>query len=79
MPEIFREQGFKVVIFYDDHKPAHVHVLKSGCEIKIDITGACKLIKVNGNISQKDANKALKLVRLHQAELIKIWEDIHGK
>ena len=79
MPEIFREQGFKVVIYFDDHEPAHVHVLKSGAALKIEITGSCKLGKVQGNISQKEANKALKLVRLHQAELLKIWEDTHGK
>ena len=39
MPEIFREQGFKVVIYFDDHEPAHIHMYKGDSEIRIQIKG----------------------------------------
>lgn len=39
MAEIFRLNGFKVVIFSDDHDPPHVHIRKGNFEVKIDISG----------------------------------------
>jgi Domain of unknown function (DUF4160) len=37
MPTIIREDGFRVVIYPNDHIPAHVHVLKGGGEVRIDL------------------------------------------
>lgn len=78
MPEIFREQGFKVVIYFEDHTPAHVHVYKGDMAFRIQIEGDCKILTVEGQISRKELKKAVKLVETHQTELLKIWEKIHG-
>ena len=78
MPEIFREQGFKIVIYFNDHEPAHVHVYKGDSEIRIQIKGQCKILSVKGSISDKEQKKAMKLVTAHQSELFQIWEKIHG-
>lgn len=78
MPEIFRAQGFRVVIYFDDHKPAHVHIYKGDSEIRIQIKGQCKILSVRGSISSKEQKKAMKLVIDHQSELFQIWEEIHG-
>ncbi len=77
MPEIFREQGFKVVIYFDDHEPAHVHIYKGDSEIRIQIKGQCEILSVKGSISSKEQKKAMKLVTTHQSELLQIWEEIH--
>jgi hypothetical protein len=77
MPEIFREQGFKVVIYFDDHDPAHVHIYKGDSEIRIQIKGLCEILSVKGSISSKEQKKAMKLVTAHQSELFQIWEEIH--
>ena len=77
MPEIFREQGFKVVIFYDDHEPAHVHVFKGSGQLRVQIKDA-SLLSVKGDISNKEIKKALKLIEANQATLLKIWNEIHG-
>jgi hypothetical protein len=37
MPTIIREEGFRIVIYPNDHLPAHVHVIKSDGEIRIEL------------------------------------------
>jgi Fe2+ or Zn2+ uptake regulation protein len=32
MPTVHRFQGLRVVIYSNDHRPAHVHVMGRGCE-----------------------------------------------
>ncbi|MDR9403631.1 MAG: DUF4160 domain-containing protein [Halothece sp. Uz-M2-17] len=62
-----------------DHQPAHVHVLKAGGEIKVDISqlGDIQVITVV-NMTNKEALTALKLVREHQKFLLSKWEERHG-
>jgi hypothetical protein len=37
LPTVLDINGYKVVIYTDDHTPAHVHVRKSGGLVKIQI------------------------------------------
>lgn len=78
MPEIFREEGFRVVIYFEDHIPAHVHIYKGDMAVKILIEGDCEILRAEGRISRKELKKAIKLVKAHQTELLTIWEEIHG-
>lgn len=32
MPTILRVDGLRVVVYPNDHRPAHVHVIGNGCE-----------------------------------------------
>jgi len=32
MPTILRFNGLRVVVYPNDHRPAHVHVIGAGCE-----------------------------------------------
>ncbi len=34
MHTVSRQDGFRVVIYTDDHEPPHVHVLKGETEVK---------------------------------------------
>jgi Domain of unknown function (DUF4160) len=82
MPTIIREDGFRVVIYPNDHIPAHVHVLKGGGEVRIDLGSikgsiAPSLMSVSGKISDKDVAKALRLVDKNQSELLDEWSRIH--
>jgi hypothetical protein len=38
MVTIFRESGLQIVIFLDDHEPAHVHVFGDG-QVKFNLVG----------------------------------------
>ena len=35
MPTIYRQNGFEVMIYTNDHRPAHVHIFKADGEVLI--------------------------------------------
>ena len=80
MPTIIQQDGFRIVIYPNDHTPAHVHVLKADGEVRIDL-GNEKILpslrSVRGKISDKDVMKALSLVAEYQIELLAKWSEIH--
>jgi Domain of unknown function (DUF4160) len=88
MPTIIRQDGFRIVIYPNDHLPSHVHVIKGDGEVRISLGSAIEedsegssippsLITVTGKISDKDVAKALSLVKEHQIELLDKWSEIH--
>ncbi|QDZ39388.1 DUF4160 domain-containing protein [Euhalothece natronophila Z-M001] len=79
MPTVLREQGYRIVIYPNDHQPAHVHVLKAGGEIKVDISklDEIQVIEVV-KMKNKEALTALNLVIKNQKLLLSKWEEIHG-
>ena len=79
MPTLFRQDGFRVVIYTDDHEPPHVHVLKGETEVKIDLGSGTKpptIVFSRGK--QSDAKQALALVIDRQTNLLEAWRTIHG-
>jgi flagellin-specific chaperone FliS len=79
MPTVFRQDGFRFIIYLNDHEPAHVHIQKGGGEIKVNIAslGDIQVMKIVG-MKNQEALKALKLVSQNQQFLLKKWEEIHG-
>ena len=59
MVTIYRVEGLRVVIFIDDHEPAHADVLGVG-QVKFDLIGP-KLIWAEG-IKRSDLWRAMKIV-----------------
>ena len=79
MVTVFRAQGLRVVIFTDDHEPAHVHVVGDG-QTKIDLGGAGgvpALVWADG-ASRQEVRRAMRIVIERRAEFLKRWSDIHG-
>ncbi len=82
MPTIIRQDGFRVVIYSNDHIPSHVHVCKGGGEVRIDLGEVGtppSLMSVSGDISNKDIAKALSLVTKYQIKLLSKWSEIHDQ
>ena len=80
MPTVLRERGFAVRIYLNDHIPAHVHVFKGNGQAKINLGNPNEppaLVQI-WQMSNRDAVKALEIVKLHQTELRQRWEQIHG-
>ncbi len=80
MPTILRKDGFRIVIYFDDHLPAHVHAISADTEAKINLKGSKNLpeiIQYRGKRNQ--AIKALEIVTAHQNELLDAWRQIHGE
>ncbi len=76
---MLRGDGFRVVIYPNDHQPAHVHVYGSG-EAKIDLMaegGAASLVWAE-HMTRGELRRAMRLVGEHQEGLLKIWRDMHG-
>ena len=76
MPTIIKQDGFRIVIWPNDHLPPHVHVFKSDAEVKIELVEP-RVFNVEGKISNRDLAKALNLVIEHQVELLEKWKEIH--
>jgi len=79
MVTVLRADGLRVVIFVDDHQPAHVHVFGDG-HAKINLLGADgtpELVWVDG-MTRGEVRRAVRIVIEQQALLLARWETIHG-
>ena len=80
MVTVLRAHGLRVVIFTNDHRPAHVHAFGDG-EAKINLLGADgtpELIWADA-MSRGEVRRALRVVTEQQRFLLARWEDIHGR
>lgn len=79
MVTVYRAQGLRIVIFLNDHEPAHVHVFVDG-EAKINLLGgdgAPELVWAD-NMKRADVRRAMKIVSEKRDELLKKWKEVHG-
>jgi hypothetical protein len=76
MPTVMHVDGLRVVIYLNDHPPAHVHVIGSGWMVVIDLIR----LEVREAIgcSKRDARRALRLIANHEDELMDAWRRFHG-
>jgi hypothetical protein len=79
MVTVHREAGLHIVIYLEDHEPAHVHVQGDG-EAKINLSSASGEPEIvrSQQMSFGELRKALRIVREQQAFLLACWRDIHG-
>ena len=80
MVTVLRAYGLRVVIFVNDHQPAHVHVFGDG-EAKINLLGgdgAPALVWADG-MNRGEVRRTMNVVAEQQAFLLGRWEDIHGR
>ncbi|HEY9567182.1 MAG TPA: DUF4160 domain-containing protein [Thalassobaculum sp.] len=79
MVTIHRAYGLRVVIFTDDHEPAHVHVFGDG-HAKISLAGTDgepELVWVE-DMKRNEVRRAMAVVIEHKAAFLARWRDIHG-
>lgn len=80
MPTVLTFDGLRVVIYPNDHRPAHVHVIGRGCEAVFHLncrTGQAEL-RENYGFSRREIKQILDALRHHSEELCRAWERIHG-
>ncbi|WP_370631345.1 DUF4160 domain-containing protein [Methylosinus sp. Sm6] len=75
MPTILRLGGLRIVIYPNDHPPAHVHVIGPGWEVVIDVV-RLELREAIG-CTERDARQTLRLVAEHRDDLLEAWRRIH--
>lgn len=79
MVTVLRAEGFRIVIFTNDHEPAHVHVFGDG-EAKIDLIGPNDEIDLvwTVGLNRADVRRAMAIVGEHRVMLLERWNEIHG-
>ncbi len=80
MPTILYINGFKFIIWPDDHEPPHVHVFKGDGGAKISLGNreqAPVFVAISG-LSKREAKFIWSVVAEHQEALLDAWEKIHG-
>ncbi len=80
MVTVFRAYGLHIVIFTDDHLPAHVHVFGDG-QAKIDLLrpGGVPVLLWSENMTKTEVRRAMRTVTEQQTLLLQRWESIHGR
>ena len=79
MPTIINKDGFRIIIYPDDHLPPHVHVIKDNEEVKIDLgNNDISPSIIEAWMNKKSTKKAMQIVMENQDILLKAWGDIHG-
>jgi hypothetical protein len=80
MPTVFRFDGLRVVIYLNDHRPAHVHVIGRGCEsvFKLNCWAGPAELRENYGFSKRDLAHIQAVLTEHLQELCREWEEIHG-
>ena len=80
MPTVLRTDGFRFVIWPNDHPPPHTHVYQAGEEAVICLGTDDEfpaLLKVRG-MSKPDVAKAIGAVFQHRQLLRRRWREFHG-
>lgn len=80
MPTVLRVGGIRIVIYPNDHRPAHVHVVGRGREAVFNLrcpTGPVA-IRENYGFSKREARKIQDFLTENLMQLCGAWEEIHG-
>ena len=76
---IFQAHGLRVVIYLDDHEPAHVPVFGDG-HAKINLIGpgdGPELVWVEG-MKRAEVRQAVRLVAERRDDFLARWREVHG-
>ena len=76
MPTILRAGACRIVVYTNDHPPAHVHVLGPGWAVVVNLIGPS--VREIINCGDREAREALALIAAHHKELLEAWSRIHG-
>lgn len=80
MPTVDRISGLRVVIYPNDHRPAHVHVIGAGCEAVFDLGSQENGVRLRENFGfgPAELNRLQQVLQGRVEELRGHWRTIHG-
>jgi hypothetical protein len=69
------------VIYPNDHRPAHVHVIGKGCEAVFNLNCRAGPVEVRENygFSRREVAQIERALGNHLETLCAAWENIHGR
>ncbi len=79
MPTVLRIDGLRVVIYPNDHRPPHVHVLGAGAEAVFNLIGADAdgTLRTSQGFSTAQLNRIADALGTARSQLLAQWERIH--
>ena len=80
MPTILRFRGLRVMIYTNDHRPPHVHVIGPGTEARIALgsEGEQPWLMTNEGLSRREVAEALVEISRNRDLLMQRWREIYG-
>ena len=81
MPTVLLIGSLRVVIYPNDHRPAHVHVIGQGYEAVFERNRPAGgvTLRENYGFNRTELARISQGLVVHLAELLAAWEEIHGK
>ncbi len=81
MPKLLNIDGFRIVTYPNDHLPAHVHVIKDGGVIVVNLNdeGVEPSVRESHGMKRQVERKAVKIVTQNKAALLAGWREWHGE
>jgi hypothetical protein len=81
MPTVDTIDGLRVVIYPNDHRPAHVHVIGDGCEavFKLNCPGGPPELRENYGFKAGRITRIRAALTSRLTSLCAEWSRIHGK
>lgn len=79
MPTILRSNGFRFVIWPDDHAPPHVHIFKAGDEliIELGVEVSQPTIRNAYRMGTRDIALAFAITRVYNDIFLERWKEIN--
>lgn len=74
-PTIIRPRNYQVMIFTNDHPPAHVHVRRAGNEARISLDPI--EVMDNYGFRNREIKQILRIIEDNQTLLLTEWDNIH--
>ena len=71
MPELCRFNDIRILIYHNDHSPAHFHVIHSAGAARVGIES---LALLQGDLSGRARKRVMEWARQHQSELRLAWQ-----
>jgi hypothetical protein len=80
MPTVLRIGAWRAVIYPNDHRPAHVHVIGQGCEAVFELRcpNGPPMLRENYRVGLREINRIEQALIANLAGLCSEWERIHG-
>ena len=79
LPTVLRFGGVRVVIYPNDHRPAHVHVIGRGCEAVFNLNCPAGPVELRENygFARREIAQIESMLADHLKTLCGEWEGIH--
>lgn len=82
MPTVLRFEGLRVVIYLNDHRPAHVHVTGTEGEAVFILNcpdGPPELLESYGRFNSRKLGRIQNDLSAHPFDLCQKWSEIHDR